>query len=209
VARSSKEFFVSYTSADEAWAEWIADQLEAAGHPVVLQAWDFRPGENFVLRMNQALEQAERILAVLSPAYFGSAYATDEWTAAIVRDKAGRDRLLPVRIAACDLPPLIATRIYIDLADLNEEAAAARLLVGIDQGRAKPPGRRPFPGRARRQAAGSPFPSRRPEIFNVDCKEPELHRPRRPPQGIAAHPAGQAGRRGGTGQCSAWARWGR
>src|SRR4029450_6504816 len=115
VARSSKEFFVSYTSADEGWAEWIADQLEAAGHPVVLQAWDFRPGENFVLRMNQALEQAERILAALAPAYFGPAYAPDAWTAAIVRDKAGRDRLLPVRIAACDLPPLIANRIYIDL----------------------------------------------------------------------------------------------
>ena len=55
------EFFVSYTGADQAWAEWIADQLEAAGHPVVLQAWDFRPGENFVLRMNQALEQAEQV----------------------------------------------------------------------------------------------------------------------------------------------------
>jgi hypothetical protein len=97
-------FFVSYTGADQVWAEWIADQLETAGQPVVLQAWDFRPGENFVLRMNQALEQAERVLAVLSPAYFGSAYAIDEWTAALVRDQAGRDRLLPVRIQPCELP---------------------------------------------------------------------------------------------------------
>ena len=88
------EFFVSYTGADQAWAEWLADQLEAAGHPVVLQVWDFRPGENFILRMNQALEQAERVLAVLSPAYFGSAYATDEWTAALVRDRGQADRLL-------------------------------------------------------------------------------------------------------------------
>jgi hypothetical protein len=43
-------FFVSYTGADQAWAEWFADQLEAAGHPVVLQAWDFRPGEKLIGR---------------------------------------------------------------------------------------------------------------------------------------------------------------
>jgi hypothetical protein len=44
VAEPGSEFFVSHTGADQAWAEWIADQVEAAGHPVVLQAWDFRPG---------------------------------------------------------------------------------------------------------------------------------------------------------------------
>jgi tetratricopeptide (TPR) repeat protein len=161
-------FFVSYTGADQVWAEWIADQLETAGQPVVLQAWDFRPGENFVLRMNQALEQAERVLAVLSPAYFGSAYAIDEWTAALVRDQAGRDRLLPVRIQPCELPPLIANRIYVDLVGLDEEAAAARLLAGVERGRAKPPGRRPFPGQ------GSRFPGRRPEIFNAPPRNPNF-----------------------------------
>ena len=35
------DFFVSYTSADRAWAEWIAWQLEAEGYTVVVQAWDF------------------------------------------------------------------------------------------------------------------------------------------------------------------------
>ena len=44
------DFFVSYTSADRAWAEWIAWQLEADGYHVVVQAWDFRPGSDFVLR---------------------------------------------------------------------------------------------------------------------------------------------------------------
>jgi hypothetical protein len=40
----SRNFFVSYTGADAAWAEWIAHTLEANGHTTVLQAWDFRPG---------------------------------------------------------------------------------------------------------------------------------------------------------------------
>jgi hypothetical protein len=42
-------FFISYTGADKAWAEWMAWELEAAGQTTKLQAWDFRPGTNFVL----------------------------------------------------------------------------------------------------------------------------------------------------------------
>jgi TIR domain len=33
-----RDFFVSYTQADRAWAEWLAWELEAAGYTTVLQA---------------------------------------------------------------------------------------------------------------------------------------------------------------------------
>ncbi len=33
------DFFVSYTKADEQWAEWIGWVLEEAGFAVTLQAW--------------------------------------------------------------------------------------------------------------------------------------------------------------------------
>jgi TIR domain-containing protein len=33
-----KDFFVSYTSADRSWAEWIAWRLEEAGYGVFIQA---------------------------------------------------------------------------------------------------------------------------------------------------------------------------
>jgi hypothetical protein len=56
-AAEGRDFFVSYTGADRAWAEWIGWQLNTAGYSVVLQAWDFRPGTNFVENMNRALEQ--------------------------------------------------------------------------------------------------------------------------------------------------------
>jgi tetratricopeptide (TPR) repeat protein len=174
VSRSAKDFFVSYTGADQAWAEWIADQLEAAGFSTVLQAWDFRPGENFILRMNQALAEAERVLAVLSPRYFTSAYASDEWTAALVRAAGKADRLLPVRIEPCDLPPLIANRVHVDLAGLDERTAAARLLGVIKQGRAKPAGRRPFPGQPQQKTTRLRFPGRRPEIFNAPARNPNF-----------------------------------
>jgi TIR domain len=40
------DFFISYPVADRAWAEWIAWQLKEARYATVLQAWDFRPGDN-------------------------------------------------------------------------------------------------------------------------------------------------------------------
>ena len=54
------DFFISYTSADKSWAEWIAYVLEEAGIQVIIQAWDFRPGSNFVLEMQRAAAEADR-----------------------------------------------------------------------------------------------------------------------------------------------------
>jgi hypothetical protein len=56
---ASTDFFISYAGADQVWAEWIADTLERAEYRTVLQKWDFRPGENFILRMDRALDEAE------------------------------------------------------------------------------------------------------------------------------------------------------
>lgn len=44
----SWDFFVSYTGVDKAWAEWIAWELEAEGHQVLVQEWDIVPGTSFV-----------------------------------------------------------------------------------------------------------------------------------------------------------------
>ena len=50
-----KDFFISYNKADLTWAEWIAWELEQAKYTVTLQAWDFRPGYNFVMDMDKAV----------------------------------------------------------------------------------------------------------------------------------------------------------
>jgi len=166
------DFFVSHTGADQAWAEWIAEQLEAAGYTTLLQAWDFRPGSDFLHQMQQAASSAHRTVAVLLPAYFGSRFGEAEWRAAFAKDPTGELRLLvPVRVQDCQPPGLLASRIYVDLVGLDEATAAARLRAGIQQGRARPPGRRPFPGQAT-TAGGSRYPGRLPEIFGVPARNP-------------------------------------
>jgi hypothetical protein len=66
------DFFVSYTGADRAWAEWIAWQLEAEGYEVVVQAWDFTPGKSWAHEMQRATATAKRVVVVLSAAYLES-----------------------------------------------------------------------------------------------------------------------------------------
>src|SRR5512132_2683294 len=118
------DFFISYTNADLPWAEWIAWQLEAAGHTTVIQAWEFRPGSNCMLEMDRASQEAEQTIAVLSPSYLDAAYTHSEWARAFARDPKGeKSLLLPVRVLDCHLKGLLAQVVYIDLVGFDEEDA--------------------------------------------------------------------------------------
>ena len=57
---SGRDFFISYTAVNEAWARWIAVELERAGYTTVVQAFDFRPSADFVHQMQQATTSARR-----------------------------------------------------------------------------------------------------------------------------------------------------
>jgi len=149
-ARTQGEtLFASYTNADVQWAEWIAWTLEQAGYTTTIQAWDFRPASNFVLEMQRALHECERVIAVLSPRYLASRFAAEEWSAAIASDPTG-DKLLPIRIEPCENEGLLRARIYIDLVGTDEPTARQRLLAGVKREPAKPttPPRSPPPRRA-------------------------------------------------------------
>jgi len=164
-----KDFFISYNSADKSWAEWTAWTLEEAGYTTVLQAWDFRPGSNFVLEMQRAASEAERTIAILSPAYLNANYTQPEWAAAFVQDPTGeKGTLLPVRVQKCDLEGLLSPITYINLVDLDETAADEALLQGIKQERMKPPVKPAFPKGAQRSVTEQPrFPGALPPTWNV------------------------------------------
>jgi hypothetical protein len=141
------DFFVSYTQADRVWAEWIAWELESAGYRVLIQAWDFRPGSNFVLEMQKSAAETDRTIAVVSQNYLDSMFAQPEWAAAFSRDPRGEARrLLLVRVEECNLSGLIQQLIYIDLVGLDEEEARSALLSGVMPDRAKPISAPAFPG---------------------------------------------------------------
>jgi len=152
-----KDFFISYNSADQTWAEWIAWQLEEAHYTIVLQAWDFLPGENFILSMHEAAKDIRSTIIVLSPAFLNSNFAQPEWAAAFRKDPQGKARqLIPVRIAECEPEGLLGPIVYIDLAGVKETEAKEKLLHGIKSDRKKPPAQPFFPGASRRSVPAEP-----------------------------------------------------
>jgi len=159
-----RDFFLSYMGQDKPWAEWIAAQLDAAGYTFFFQAWDFRPGSNFVVEMDNAMRQADRTLLVLSSSSLASGFALSEWAVAFRQDPTGSEkRLLPVRVEPCALDGLLAQVSYLDLVGYGAEQARERLLQGIQTGRVRP-AHVPFPGQ---QVAHVPFPGAFPAHWNV------------------------------------------
>jgi hypothetical protein len=142
-----KDFFISYNKADKAWAEWIAWQLESEGFSVIIEAWDFQPGSNFVLEMHRATMQAQHTIAVLSPDYLSAVYTHPEWAAAFAQDPSGeKGTLIPVRVQECEIQGLLEAIVYIDLIGLEERIAKQALLSGVSHERGKPLKPPPFPG---------------------------------------------------------------
>jgi len=160
----SCDFFISYTSADQQWAEWIAWTLEEAGYSTRIQAWDFTPGSSFPAEMRKAAAESKKTLAVLSSDYLDSDFAMSEWDAAFAADPSGVGRkLIPVRVRPTELGPLEGIRVYVDLVGLGEAAARERLLAGVAEGRRKPVTKPHFPG-----AAKPGFPGAQPPEIDLE-----------------------------------------
>ena len=141
-----KDYFISYNSADEKWAEWIASVLKENNYTVIIQAWDFRPGANFVLEMHKAALNTKKTIIVLSDNYLQAEYTQPEWATAFSEDPQGNDRkLIPVRVKECKPNGLLRPIVYINIFNLEETRAEVALLEGLKRD-VRPKTRTRFPG---------------------------------------------------------------
>ncbi|HEV7402003.1 MAG TPA: TIR domain-containing protein [Chthoniobacteraceae bacterium] len=155
-----KDFFISYNKEDRAWAEWTAWHLEEAGYSVVIEAWDFGAGSNFVVEVDTAIKECDRIIAVLSPNYLTAIYTQPEWAAYFAPDPTGaRRKILTVRVGECETDGLLKALVYTDLVGLPLEKAKAALLEAVKVGRRKPEVAPSFPGRPVQERPPFPGPA--------------------------------------------------
>ena len=176
------DFFVSHAGAERAWAEWVAWQLIDVGYTVELDVWDWGAGRNVVLAMSDALDRCERVLALLSAAYFErSRYTTEEWTAALLhRPGRNQGRLVPVRVEnvpAESMPEVWRPLIFYDLFGLDAPEARRVLLAAVE-GPTRPDGEPVFPGRGtpgglrKLGGAGPRLPGSLPRVWNLPARNP-------------------------------------
>ena len=177
-----KDFFVSHAGADRAWAEWVAWQLEQAGYSVELDVWDWAAGRNFVTAMSDALDRCDRVVALMSSAYFDrSRYTTEEWSAAVVHVPGmGEGRLVPVRVEDVpveQMPAVLRPLVFCDVFGVDAEQARRVLLAAV-AGPRRPDGEPVFPGRVVPGALsrlGGPeprFPGGMPRLVNAPLRNP-------------------------------------
>lgn len=103
--------------------------------------------------MQRGLQRADKMIAVISDAYFKSGFATSEWGAAFAHDPDGMKRtLIPVRVENCDVSGLAKPFIYIDLVGCDEDVAREKLLKGVQGKRLKPQTPPKFPGSTEKSA---------------------------------------------------------
>jgi TIR domain/Tetratricopeptide repeat len=172
VSGRGTDFFISHAGRDTAWAEWLAWQLQEAGHSVELDVWDWAPGEDFVARMTAALERADRLLAVCTEAYFSSAFGGAELRAAFAGSVAAPGRIVPVLVEPVTLPPLYAPLVHVDLAGLDEATAAARLRARLTCGR--PTSAPPFPRAGPTPTDRPAFAGAQPAVWQVPPRNPRF-----------------------------------
>jgi tetratricopeptide (TPR) repeat protein len=114
--------FVSYSSNDKSIVHALAQRLKNDGVRVWLDKWDIKPGESIPLKIQLGLEKSHTVLMCMSPAYFASEWGWTELITQLFHDPINRHRrLIPIMIAECKLPNIIAHLSYVDLRTYSVE----------------------------------------------------------------------------------------
>lgn len=127
------DFFLSYSTRDEAIAKRITKIIEPKGHTVFAQFKDMPVGSNFMTEMQEGLENSSKFICLYSENYWTSDYCQQEWNAAITFDPRGKKRkIIPFLISESAIPPLARPLVYKNLIGLNDEEFQKAVLEAIE-----------------------------------------------------------------------------
>jgi tetratricopeptide (TPR) repeat protein len=155
------DIFVSYTSSDRKWADWIANELKTLGHVPHVHDWEIKGSDDIYGWMEQHHDAADHVLCVISDDYLKAPYSMLERHAALWQ--AAKKRLgfvLLVAVKPCTLPTLSDHLRRCELFGVPEDAARLRFREFMSKRRA--PTDIAFPGKV---FAVSNIPVRVPTHF--------------------------------------------
>jgi tetratricopeptide (TPR) repeat protein len=102
--------FLSYARVDEVFALKLARALRASNIDLWIDRDDIRPGQNWDRAVEEALVACASVLLILSPDALKSEHVMDEVSYALNKSK----QLTPILFKACDLPPRLHRKQFID-----------------------------------------------------------------------------------------------
>ncbi|KKD03194.1 hypothetical protein TN53_36380 [Streptomyces sp. WM6386] len=144
----------------------------------MLDVWDWSVGDNYVLKMQQAVAHG-RTVALFSAAYVEPGrFTSEESTAAI----AARQSPVPVRIDGSVPPANLRPLLAASLVGLDEPAAVETLPAAVEGRRPGPTTAPAFPGSDRgpvsfpggRDASVPMLPGQLPRVWNLPLRNPDF-----------------------------------
>ncbi len=130
------DVFISYAHVDADWVHRLAENLHQAGLDVFLDTWEIGPGDVVSHELDRGLEHARNGIVVVSPAALSRPWVQEEYAALLAKAVTRGGLLIPVLLADAELPPMLATRLWVDFrgADGPVYEARVRDLVKAVQG---------------------------------------------------------------------------
>ena len=117
------DVFLSYSTRDKAVVHNLAERLKNDAVRVWLDAWVIEPGDSIPLKIQQGVEQSRTLLMCMSPNYFKSEWGKLEHLSLLFRDPTNTQRrFIPILIADCERPNIIAQFLYIDWRNTSDKA---------------------------------------------------------------------------------------
>ena len=112
------DVFLSHSAKDREFVSRLASDLDSSGVSVWVDQRNIRPGDSFAEAIEKAMKNSRFLLIVMSPAYFQSAWAQQEWHYALASEvEEGGIRLIPLLYQECDIPAMLRTKQWVDFRD--------------------------------------------------------------------------------------------
>jgi hypothetical protein len=116
ITKKQYQVFLSYVSADKEVAHRIVEELRKQGIRVWFDTYELQPRDSIVKAIEYAISASDYLVVLLSPSSVNSVWVQRELGAALSGELTSRDiTLLPVVIADCEIPPLLASYQFLDL----------------------------------------------------------------------------------------------
>jgi hypothetical protein len=130
--------FVSHSSHDKPFVEHLLKKLQAPEMAFFYDKYSIRSGEVIPDKIEQALEESDFFVCILSPDAVQSQWVNAERSAAMMKALSADSRpvILPILLRNCTIPALLKPYRYIDFREADQfDIAVAELRdrLGLDQ----------------------------------------------------------------------------
>jgi TIR domain len=126
MGEENRDVFISYAHADVDWVRTLAENLHQAGLEVFYDEY-IAPGDVLVHKLDEGILNSRNGVLIVSPASLSRPWVQREYAAMMTRAVAGKQRLIPVLLHDAELPPLLASEVWVDFRNTDGPDYLARI----------------------------------------------------------------------------------